>query len=75
MPMIVQSGKSLRLSPNRKSSSRVRNRSCFSTRKRGTPRHGLAPEGRQPQASDKLNIFTRMSAARLATVGMWCRLL
>ena len=62
-------------SPSRNSSSRVRNRSCFSTRKRGTPRHGLAPEGRQPHPSARLNIFTKMSAARLATVGMWCRLL
>ncbi|MCY4239228.1 MAG: hypothetical protein OXC93_12935 [Rhodospirillaceae bacterium] len=60
------SGAARSASPSRYRSLRVRNRSCFSTRKRGTPRHGLLLEGRQPHASARLNILTRMSAARLA---------
>ena len=35
-----------------------------------TPGRGCFRRGRQPQASARLNILTRMSAARFATVGM-----
>ena len=44
-------------SPSRWSSTRVRNRSCFSTLKRATPRQGLLPAGRQPHASARENIL------------------